>query len=450
MISIEAEGTRVCDGLRRRELLVFGGLSGLGLSVRPAAAERPARFGRARSVLFISLFGGPSHQDIWDLKPDAPAEIRGEFRPIRTNVPGIEVSEHIPRLARVAHHYALVRSVTHADNGHGSAMYAGFTGFPHPIPNSNPIPNADDRPAYGSLVSLLRPPSHAVPPFMVVGGTQFVCGNQIPGQRAGFLGTGHEPFVLDRDPNRPDFGVPELALSEEFARLRLGRRRTLLQELDRHAGLSDRAAVARGLDAARTRAFDLLTSSRIREALDLQREKPETRDAYGRTRFGQSLLLSRRLIESGVPFVTANWSTGGSWDTHGGNFTALKDSLLPSFDLSFSAALRDFADRGLLDSTLIIATGEFGRTPKVNPGAGRDHWAGVYTVVLAGAGIRGGTVHGASDAHAAYPATDAVGPWDIAATIFHCLGIDPHTEIRDRIDRPLAITQGEPIRSILI
>jgi uncharacterized protein (DUF1501 family) len=215
------------------------------------------------------------------------------------------------------------------------------------------------------------------------------------------------------------------------------------------ARLAERGEPARALDAAQRGAFEMLGSARVRAALDLGEEKAELRERYGRSQFGQSLILARRLIEAGVPCATVNWSTGGPWDTHGGNFRGLKDSLLPPFDRSFSALLQDLSDRGLLESTLIVCTGEFGRTPTINKDAGRDHWAGVYTVVLAGGGINGGRVHGSSDAQAAYPATDPVGPWDVAATVYHCMGISPEAEVRDRTHRPLKICRGEPIRSLL-
>jgi hypothetical protein len=456
MVRITGSGTRLCDGITRRELLRFGGIGALGLWLNGMPDLRPARaatgesgFGRAKSVLFISLFGGPSHQDIWDMKPDAPAEVRGEFKPISTNVPGIQVTEHLPKLARMADKYALVRSVTHEDYGHGSAMYAAFTGWPHPRPNTNPLPSVEDYPAYGSVVSRVRPPLLSVPAFVTVGGTQFVCGNQIPGQRAGFLGPAEEPFVVNGDPNAADFRVPELSLPKEIPTLRLDRRRSLLQAVERGARLAERGEATSAMDASQRRAFELLSSARVRGALDLTGEKADLRDRYGRTRFGQSLILARRLLEAGVPYATVNWSTGGSWDTHDANFSSLKNNLLPPLDGSFSALLQDLADRGLLESTLVVLTGEFGRTPKINTGAGRDHWAGVYTVVLAGGGVQGGRVHGASDAQAAFPASDPVGPWDVAATVYHCLGIAPETEVRDRTDRPLRICRGEPIRSLL-
>jgi hypothetical protein len=413
------------------------------------AEAGPNGFGQAKSLLFISLFGGPSHQDIWDMKPNAPSEIRGEFKPIKTNVSGIEITEQLPKLARMADRYALIRSVTHNDYGHGSAMYANFTGWPHPLPNTNPIPDTNDYPAYGSIISAVHPTGGPVPPFVCVGGAQIVCGNQIPGQRAGFLGTSYEPFVIDKDPNSKTFGVPELALSGNMTTLRLDRRRSLLSSVEREARLAERGSAAGGMDIIQQKAFELLGSRKVREALDLSREKTELRDRYGRNTFGQSLILARRLIEAGVPCTTVNWSRGGSWDTHGGNFTALKNTLLPPFDQTFSTLLQDLTDRGLLENTLVVCTGEFGRTPQVNANGGRDHWAGVYTVVLAGGGIQGGRVHGSSDPQAGYPATDAVGPWDIAATAYHCMGVPLETEVRDRFNRPLKITRGEPIRSVL-
>lgn len=447
---------RLCDGVTRRELLRFGGIGTLGLwlhgiaDLRPAAAQPTGApgFGRARSLLFISLFGGPSHQDIWDLKPDAPAEVRGEFKPIRTNVPGMEICEHLPLCAKLADKYALVRSLTHEDNGHGSAMYANFTGWPHPRPNTNPLPAPDDYPAYGAVVSHLRPPALTVPAFVAVGGAQIVCGNQIPGQRAGFLGPTAEPFVVAQDPNAAGFRVPELSLPKEIPALRLDRRRTLLAAMESEARLAETGGEAAGMDAVQRKAFEMLGSAQVRRALDLSPEPAAVRERYSRTTFGQSLVLARRLIEAGVPCVTVNWSQGGPWDTHGGNFPALKNNLLPHFDRTFSALLQDLADRGLLETTLVVATGEFGRTPKINSGGGRDHWAGVYTTVLAGGGILGGRVHGASDAQAAFPAEDAVGPWDIAATLYHCMGIPPDTEVRDLSGRPLKISRGEPITAL--
>jgi hypothetical protein len=453
MIRILGSGPRLCDGVTRRELLRFGGLGSLGWLLQelnlPAAAAAPPASGSARSLLFLSLFGGPSHQDIWDLKPDAPAEVRGEFRPVDTNVAGIRICEHLPLLAQRAHRYALVRSMTHADNGHGSAMYAAFTGVPHPLPNTNPIPSPEDFPAFGSVVSRLRPPSGPVPPFVAVGGTQIVCGNQIPGQRAGFLGPAYEPFVVNGDPNDAGFRVPELSPVAGLSEQRSERRRNLLHAAEATLRLAERGPLAEAAGAAQQRAFELLASRPVRQALDLQAEPAAARDRFGRTRFGQSLVLARRLLEAGVPCVTVNWSTGGPWDTHGDNFNALRRSLLPEFDRTFSALLDDLAERGLLESTLVVCTGEFGRTPTVNKDAGRDHWAGVYTSVLAGGGIQGGRVHGSSDAHAAYPATDPVGPGDLAATLYHCLGLHPDTEVRDQTGRPLAIARGEPIRSLL-
>src|SRR5437763_6540705 len=263
MIRIEGGGTQLCDGVTRRELLRFGGIGALGLwmhgvaDLRPAeAGERAPGFGRAKSLLFISLFGGPSHHDIWDMKPDAPAEVRGEFKPIPTNVPGIEITEHLPKLARMADKFSLIRSVTHEDNGHGSAMYTAFTGWPHPLPNTNPLPNSGDYPAYGCAIGRLHPPTQPVPGFMAIGGTQFVCGNQIPGQRAGFLGPAYEPFVVDGDPNRPGFGVPELSLPKGIPTLRLDRRRSLLASVERGARLAETRGPLAAEDAVQRKAFE--------------------------------------------------------------------------------------------------------------------------------------------------------------------------------------------------
>jgi len=448
MVRVLGARGRVCDGVSRRDLLRFGSLASLGL-LSPGSAEALPAGGRAKALLFISLFGGPSHQDMWDLKPDAPSEIRGLFNPIETNVSGIRICEHMPLLAKRADKYALVRSMTHPDNGHGSAMYAAFTGFPHPRINTNPIPDANDYPSYGAVVSRLQPPREPVPPFVAVGGAQIVCGNQIPGQRAGFLGPSYEPFVVTGDPNNADFRVPELMLPPDLPPLRLDRRRSLLESVERVARLAEAGEPPAALDASRRKAFELLASARVRQALDLSPEPAPLRESYGRNTFGQSLVLARRLIEAGVPCVTVNWSRGGPWDTHANNFEGMKKSLLPPWDQSFSALLDDLSARGLLESTLVVATGEFGRTPKINKDAGRDHWAGCYTSVLAGGGVQGGRVHGASDAEAAYPARDPVSPADLSATIYHCLGISTEAEVRDQFNRPLRITTGEPVRSLL-
>jgi hypothetical protein len=341
VIRIKPGRTRLRAGITRRALLRFGGLGPLGLGIaaaraRPANATEAGASGRAKSLLVISLYGGPAHQDLWDLKREAPAEVRGDFRPIKTSVPGVEICEHLPRLATLAHQYALVRSVSHADNGHRSAAYSSFTGWPHPAPNTDPLPHATDYPGYGATVSLLRPPAEALPPHVVVGSAFIV--DQLPGERAGFLGPLHDPFVVLEDPNLPTFSIPELVPLRTVGSPRLDRRRALLQRIDDTVRLWERAAAAGGLAGFQQRAFSVLASSRLRAAFDLGAEEARLRDRYGRTTPGQSLLLARRLIEAGVPCVTVNWHReAGVWDLHSNNFAPLKEQLLPELDGSISA-----------------------------------------------------------------------------------------------------------------
>ena len=435
--------------IARRDLLMFGSLGILGLPSTALAAPQASEriFGKAKSLLFISLLGGPSHIDLWDMKPDASAEVRGEFQPIATRADGIRFCEHLPKLAQIAPELALVRSVTHEDNGHGSAMYTAFTGRPHPRPNTNPLPAPDDLPAYGAAVSCFKPSGRVATDFVVLGASQQVCGNNVPGQRAGLLGPAYEPFVIEQSPAAADFRVPELSPRGDVPAGRLERRKSLLTTVENE--LLDRDWRRSGLDEARRKAFDLLDSRDVRRAVDIQQEPDKTRDTYGRTNQGQSLLLARRLLEAQVPCVTVIWAPFAVWDNHAGVFHSLKNALLPTFDQSVSALITDLKQRGLLDQTLVILTGEFGRSPKINKDAGRDHWAGCYTVLFAGGGTRGGVVHGESDPEGAYPKSDPVSPADIAATVYHCLGIRPETAVRDALGRPLALCEGAPVHAIL-
>lgn len=444
--------TRTCAGVGRREALRLGGLGALSLwgGVRPAraaAAPSPAGrgWGRARSVIFFSLWGGPAHQDTFDLKPDAPAEFRGEFQPIETNVSGIRICEYLPRLARLAHHYALVRSVTHEDTSHESALYTELTGWPHPQPNTNPGPTPFDYPPYGTVMGVLRPPREAVPPYVIVGNVQATS----VGQTGGFLGQGGAPFVIEKSAHERDFAVPDLSLSREIPALRVRRRRRLLDQVDGSLAGGERLEAAGGMAAVQQRAFEMLAESRLRDGFALENETQATRDRYGRHDVGQNLLLARRLVEAGVPAIQVSWNHRGPWDTHGDNFNSLKGSLLPRLDQGLSALLEDLHQRGLLEQTLVLVCGEFGRTPRINELAGRDHWPNCYAALLAGGGIRGGQVYGASDSTAAYPSADPVGPWDLGATVLHCAGIDPASEIRDPQNRPLRICRGQVIEGLL-
>ena len=448
MLRIGGGAARTCEGWARRDVLALGGSAALGAAGK-AHAVAGAKFGHARAFILIDLYGGPAHQDIFDLKPDAPAEIRGEFNPIRTNVPGIEIGEHVPHLAKVADKYTLIRSKTHTDNEHATGGYTLLSGVKHPRPGTILPPSPDDFPPMGSIISKFRPPAKPVPGYATVGGTMFSAGGDVPGQTGGFAGQQYDPFDIKDDPSRPDFRVQEVALPREMPAERLERRRSLLRQVDDLMRLGDRSLSADGLNALQERVFHLLSSPAARQAFDLQSEAAPVRDAYGRHKFGQSCLLARRLVEGGVPVVAVYWERGQVWDTHGNNFKDLKDNLLPRMDSTVSVLLKDLDDRGLLDTTLVLVSGEFGRTPRINSGAGRDHWPGVYTSLLAGGGIKRGFVYGASDEQAAFPASDPVYPWDLAATIYHLMGIDPTTEIHDRQNRPIPICQGEVVRGVL-
>jgi uncharacterized protein (DUF1501 family) len=443
---------RVCSGTTRRDLLTFGGLGALGLmtgSPVSAAAPSPAgRFGQAKHVLLIYLFGGASQFETWDPKPDAPAAVRGQFGAIETNVSGIRISELAPKLARCADQYSLVRSVGHADNTHDTAMYTSYTGWPFGR-KGIPPPSPEDRPAHGAILSHFRPVHRAVPQVVALGGMITNSGNEVPGQRGGLLGSRYDPFPVRPDPASAKFRVPELALADPITTVRFDRRRSLLNAVDSASRLADRAATAAGLGTFQRQALDLIGSAETHWALDIQKEDPALRDRYGRTGIGQRLLLARRLFEVGVPCVTVHWlDADQSWDYHSNNFPGHKKSMAV-VDPGVAALLGDLKARGMLDETLVVVLGEFGRTAKVNATAGRDHWAACYSALLAGGGIQGGRVHGASDKTATYPQEDPVGPWDIAATVYHLMGVDPAAEFLDFQNRPMRVSQGEAIRSLL-
>ncbi len=458
MIVLPGTGVRLCEGMTRRAWLHAGALAPLGLALpdllggrAEAARVGPSGaanyFGRARSCIIAYLFGAPAHQDVWDLKPEAPVEIRGEFRPIASSVSGIRLGEHIPRVARQAHRFALVRSVTHPDNTHTVAMHYMLTGRRHAEPNTNPRNKPTDFPTFGAVVQHLRPGRGRLPAGISLNApaNQVSAGNHIfPGFFAGFLGSAFDPLFVAQDPSREDFHPFDI--TDGPAAQRLCARRALLAEVDRQRQALERSAVGRTLDGCQARAFDLVTSTEARRAFDLAQESDRVRQRYGQSPFGQGLLLARRLVEAGVRLVTVNWARDDAfWDTHANNFRLLKDSLLPPFDQGFSALLEDLDERGLLETTLVVCLGEFGRTPKINGAAGRDHWAACNSVVLAGGGIRGGMIHGSSDRLAAYPATAPVTPEDLSATIYHLLGIAPRTEVRDHLGRPLPLSDGTPL-----
>jgi hypothetical protein len=444
-----------CPGprLNRRQMLQVGMASYVGLSLPQlvwAYQQQRMLRPRADACLIIFLNGGPSHLDMWDLKPQAPAEIRGEFRPIPTNVPGVYLSEHLPKLARQMHRCTLIRSMHHSvNNAHAAAVYCALTGHDRGEIGGGARP--DDHPCPGAVVQRLRPPStvmpaHVLVPFVTKEGAG---GPPQPGFFAGWLGKRYDPFLILRNPNDPNFGLPELSFGPDMTPQRWDQRRRLIDQLlDGSSRLPQT-----DLDAARMRAWELLTSPALREAVRLDREPIRLRDAYGRNIYGQSILLARRLLEAGTRVVCMSWApdANATWDTHGSNFVKLKRELLPQLDAALSTLLEDLAARGLLERTLVAVLGDFGRTPKINGNnAGRDHWNFCYTVLLAGGGIRGGFVHGASDSIGARPQMHPVTPADVIATIYTCLGIPHDLELHDRLQRPFVVCPwGSPITAIL-
>jgi hypothetical protein len=445
---------RVADALcSRRDWLRLGGLGAFGLSL-PAllrAGESARRRPVARSCVLFLLHGGPSQLDTWDLKPDAPDNIRGEFKPIATTVPGLRICEHLPRLAQRAHLFSLVRSMTHTAINHNTATYTVTTGHPPLRDLIAFTPTENDFPHLGAQLAVGRPAERAVPTAVSLPDAVTDGPYTTPGQNGGFLGAGYAPFRVLGDPNEPDFRVDGLADEPE----RLPDRTALLQRIDRGLGRLAAHPAADSLDRYRQRALTLLTSDETRRAFDISREPERLRDRYGRNRYGQSLLLARRLVEAGVRLVTVYW--GGKvnnpdphWDTHFKNNRRLKEELLPPFDQCFSAFLDDLHARGLLATTLVLAMGEFGRTPRFGQftgngvdDTGRDHWAACYSIAIAGGPSGGGRVLGKSDRIAAYPADDPCPPEDVQATVLHALGVDPSTAVRDAFGRDVPLSTGK-------
>ena len=458
-------------GSSRRAFLRLGGAGLLGPSLAGLLQAATGK-ARAKSLILIAMEGGPAHQDIWDMKPEAPENVRGEFRPIATTIPNLMFCEHLPRLAKQAHHLAFVRSVHHTVGDHNAGYYFMLTGR-EPLNNGRLIvaPSADNFPSIPSVLAKLRPSGRTLPDSVQAPDFMSNNGSLLPGEHAGFLGAAFDPF-LSGDPSGPTYSVPGLDLPSDLTLGRVEGRRSLRDAIDQ--GLADDPRTER-LAPHLKKAYALIASAEARRAFDLASEPLAVRERYGydpshpRTKevrkfgglaeFGQCLLLARRLVEAGVRVVTV--CTGPrfdqSWDTHRTHFPLLKTSLLPRFDQGFSALIEDLHRRGLLDSTLVVAMGEFGRTPKIgqitsDAGAdkgGRDHWPHCFSVVMAGGGVPGGATFGASDKFAAYPARDPVTPGDIAATIYRAMGIDPATIVRDPMDRPHALALGSPIRALV-
>lgn len=430
-----------CDGHARRDFLRMGAASVFGLPVmlpRMLAAETP----KEMSFLFIFLQGGLSTIDTFDLKPDAPAEFRGEYGSISTNVPGVRVCEHLPRVSQVMDKLSQVRSFYHSNSDHGRADHFMYTGYlPGPGFNPNASPN-NDRPSFGSVIAKKLGARGAVPPYVSLPMVH-------PSAGSAFLGPSAAPFGIHADPSSPNFTVRDLVPPPTIAADRIGDRRKLLADLDRYRATAEEEAnrSAKAVGVFQGKAFDLMTSPTAKVAFDVSAEPEKLRDEYGRYSLGQSCLLGRRLIEAGVRCVTVNHS---NWDTHDNNFKVLKTTLLPQFDAAISTLFRDLSDRGLLDTTTVVITGEFGRTPRINKNAGRDHWGPAFTVLLGGGGIKGGVVVGSSDARAERPAVNPYRPEDLAATIYRQMGIDGREEFRTPEGRPVPIVNNGRVIEELI
>ena len=455
-----------CAGFRaasvsRRHVLKVGGAALLGLTLPKvlwAEAQKKGPKARAKSVIFLYQFGGASHIDMFDMKPGAPEAIRGSHKPMSSKADGIAISEYLPKLSQVMNKVTLIRSMHHRMNNHNPASYYALSGHAPPVDDITLRDSPELFPAYGSVVDKLSPVSAELPTFVslpwVIGD-----GTITPGQGGSFLGKMHDPLWVTRNPNKADFKLPELTLPANLSYERLMHRRSIQKIIDQQSRLLDQSAQAKGMDAYYERALAMLNSPKLREAFDISSEPDTVRESYGRTTYGQSCLLARRLVEAGTKFVTVHFSAniggdvGSGWDTHGNNgkkmFPILEKYHLPITDQTLPTLLEELDQRGLLDSTLVVWMGEFGRTPKINEKASRDHWPQCYTVLLAGAGVKRGFVYGESDKTASYPAKDPVRPDDLAATIYYLLGIDPHTEVAGADDRPVLISEGNPITGII-
>lgn len=431
---------RFCDGISRRRMLNVGStrlLGGLSLPwllqlQTQAASVQPAK---AKACIFLMLEGGPSHIDMWDLKPDAPSEIRGPFSPISTVVPGTQISQLMPLCAKVADKYTILRSHSHADNAHQTGRHWVLTGYPPSFADGQAkgVPFNELYPSIGSIISRELGPGGDVPPYVELP-------NPLGPGGPGFYGPKYAPFTINNDPSQPDFKVQDLEVPASISSDRFARRQQLLAKAEQlGAGNSPTTGPAQKLTSFYEQAMDLVTSPQARAAFDLKAESPAMRERYGYSSIGQSALLARRLVEAGTRFIGIDH---GSWDTHFDNFTSHEKALCPPTDRAFSALVSDLDERGMLDETLVVMMGEMGRTPRVNNDAGRDHWSQCQTVIMAGGGIKRGAVIGASDATASFPTTHPYGIQDLLRTIFHLMGVDSDKVYTTPLGRPVPVVSG--------
>ena len=462
-------------GFSRREWLQVGGAGMLGMSLpgllRAEASKTETASenatGSARSLIVLWLAGGPSQPDMWDMKLDAPVEVRGEFKHIATTVPGIQMCEHLPRTAKQAHHCTIIRSAHHkVGHAHCAAAYYTLSGDNRGDTFVNFGAGPNDHPGIGAVLSRLRPTEGPIAPFVTTPYimTEGIGGPPSPGIYGGWMGKAFDPFEIDKhrgdaeDPNSDKFGFPALTLRADVDPRRFDGRRGLMDGFNGGVDALQASGAGRVLGTHQQRAFSLLTGDATRRAFDLSRETSSLRDEYGRNCYGQSCLLARRLVEAGTRMVLVRWAPdcNATWDTHGTianqppSFGVLKGTLLPQLDSGLGTLLSDLQQRGLLEETLVVVMGEFGRSPKVNPWAGRDHWPRCYSVLLAGGGVRGGHIFGKSGKLGEDPSEDPVSPHDIVATLYSLLGVSPETEIADREGRPVQVgCRGQVIRGVM-
>jgi hypothetical protein len=423
----------------------YSGLMGLGLPSLLKSRLLAQSQTTPKSIIIVFLTGAPSHHDTFDMKPDAPAEIRGEFKTTATSTAGLHVCEHLPKLAAIADKYAVVRSLSHKDNNHLMSTHYVLTGEWQPGGFFDKVASRTDWPSYAGGLAYMRPRNDGIPSGVNL--PTFLQSSTLtwPGQHAGALGPSYDPWQITKDPNKADFKVDNLSLAPGVDLQRLESRHTLVSQLNKQQDRLSTTQVAQRMTSEQDLAYSILSSRKLAQAFELRHEKDSLRDQYGRHTYGQSLLLARRLVEVGVPIVQVNMGSVQTWDNHGDIFKTLKDRLLPPTDQGVAALITDLDQRGLLDDTLVMMLGEFGRTPKINAKAGRDHWGPCFYALFAGAGVQGGQVIGKTDKHATYPSTQPYSPEDIGATVYSLLGIPPDTVVRDRFNRPMLLNQGEII-----
>jgi hypothetical protein len=423
----------------------YSGLMGLGLPSLLKSRLLAQSQTTPKSIIIVFLTGAPSHHDTFDMKPDAPAEIRGEFKTTATSTAGLHVCEHLPKLAAIADKYAVVRSLSHKDNNHLMSTHYVLTGEWQPGGFFDKVASRTDWPSYAGGLAYMRPRNDGIPSGVNL--PTFLQSSTLtwPGQHAGALGPSYDPWQITKDPNKADFKVDNLSLAPGVDLQRLESRHTLVSQLNKQQDRLSTTQVAQRMTSEQDLAYSILSSRKLAQAFELKHEKDSLRDQYGRHTYGQSLLLARRLVEVGVPIVQVNMGSVQTWDNHGDIFKTLKDRLLPPTDQGVAALITDLDQRGLLDDTLVMMLGEFGRTPKINAKAGRDHWGPCFYALFAGAGVQGGQVIGKTDKHATYPSTQPYSPEDIGATVYSLLGIPPDTVVRDRFNRPMLLNQGEII-----